>query len=251
MAQYAFGSGSLWGTATAAAVNTPSEFGALQDIQMDFAATIKELYGTFQFPLTVARGTVKVTGKAKMGQLQGRLFNDLFFNGTSAGGQLNTVNNEAATIPATPFQITVANSATWTTDLGVVATATGTRMTRVASAPTTGQYTATAGVYLFATADTGKAVFIDYMFTVPTTGQTITVVNTLLGVAPTFKPVMSMSYVNPTGATQQMVLSMNAATSNKLSLASKLEDFLMPELDFSCYCDSANVLMSVSLAETN
>jgi hypothetical protein len=250
MAQYGFGSGALWGAASIANP-TPSQFGALQDVQIDFAATVKELYGTFQFPLTVARGTVKVTGKAKMGQLQGRIFNDLFFNGASAAGQINTINDEAGTIPGTPFGVTVANSATWTTDLGVVYAATGVRLTRVATGPTTGQYSVAAGIYTFAAADTTKGVLIDYVYTIVTTGQTITVTNQLLGTAPVFKPVMSMNYTNPAGAAQQMCLSMNAATSSKLSLATKLEDFLQPELDFSCFCDASNTLCTISLAETN
>jgi hypothetical protein len=250
MAQYGFGSGALWG-ASSVSNPTPSQFGALQEVSVDFAATVKELFGTYQFPLTVARGTVKVTGKAKLGQLQGRIFNDLFFNGTSAAGQVNTINDEVGTIPATPFQVTVANSSTWTTDLGVVYQATGLRLTRVASGPTTGQYSVTAGVYTFAAADTTKSVLIDYIYTIPTTGQLITVSNQLLGTAPVFKPVMSMNYTNPSGASQQMCLSMNAATSSKLSLATKLEDFMMPELDFSCFVDASNTLCTLSLAETN
>lgn len=250
MAQYGFGSGALWG-APSVTTPTPSQFGGLQEVSIDFSATVKELFGTFQFPLTVARGTVKVSGKAKMGQLQGRLMNDLFFNGSSAAGQVNTINDEAGTIGTTPYQVTVANSATWTTDLGVVYSATGVRLTRVASGPTTGQYTVAAGVYTFAAADTTKGVLIDYVYTIPTTGQSITVTNQLLGTAPVFKPVMSMNYTNPSGAAQQMCLSMNSATSSKLSLATKLEDFMMPELDFSCFCDASNTLCTLSLAETN
>ncbi len=250
MAQYGFGSGALWGTA-AAANPTPSQFGALQSVSIDFSANVKELFGSFQFPLTVARGTVKVTGKAQMGQLQGRVMNDLFFNGGSAAGQVNTMNDEVGTIGATPFQVTVANSATWTTDLGVTFQATGVRLTRVASSPATGQYSVAAGVYTFASADTTKSVLIDYIYTIPTSGQLITVTNQLLGTAPVFKPVMSMNYQNPAGAAQQMCLSMNAATSSKLSLATKLEDFIMPELDFSCFVDASNTLCTLSLAETN
>lgn len=250
MAQYGFGSGALWGVASQT-TPTPSQFGALQSVSIDFSANVKPLFGTYQFPLTVARGTVKVDGKAQMGQLQGRVMNDLFFSGSSAAGQVNTINDEAGTIGTTPYQVTVANSATWTTDLGVVFAATGVRLTRVASGPTTGQYSVAAGVYTFAAADTTKGVLIDYIYTIPTTGQLITVTNQLLGAAPVFKPVMSMNYQNPSGAAQQMCLSMNAATSSKLSLATKLEDYVMPELDFSCFVDASNTLCTLSLAETN
>ncbi|WP_207000742.1 hypothetical protein [Trinickia mobilis] len=250
MGQYAFGSGALWGTASVANP-TPSRFGGLQDVQLDFSATVKELYGQYTFPLTVARGTVKVTGKAKFAQMQGRLLNDLFFGGTSATGQINVSDNEAGTIPGTPYQVTVANSATWTVDLGVRYTLTGIPLTRVAAAPATGQYSVAAGVYTFAAADTGLGVLISYEYTVAATGQTITVGNPLLGVAPQFKPVLKQIYTNPAGVSQQLTLSMNAATSSKLSMATKLEDFMQPELDFACYCDASNTLCTLSLAEVN
>lgn len=250
MAQYAFGSGALWGT-LGVANPTPSRFGGLQDVQMDFAATIKELYGQYTFPLTVARGTVKVTGKAKFAQLQGRLMNDLFFGGTSSAGQLLVADNEAGTIGTTPYQVTVANSATWTVDLGVRYALTGIPLTRVAATPTTGQYTVAAGVYTFAAADTTLGVLISYEYTLVSTGQTIVVGNPLLGVAPTFKPVFKQIYTNPAGISQEMTMSMNAATSSKLSIASKLEDFTQPEMDFSCFCDASNTLMTMSLAEVN
>jgi hypothetical protein len=251
MAQYAFGSGVLWGTANGANP-TPSRFGGLQDIQMDFSATIKELYGQYTFPLTVARGTMKVTGKAKFAQLQGRLMNDLFFGATSTPGQALVADNEAGTIAAsTPFIVTVANSTTYTADLGVRYSLTGIPLTRVAITPTTGQYSVAAGVYTFAAADTGLAVLISYAYTLTTVGQTITVGNPLIGIAPTFKPVLKQVYTNPAGISQQMTMTMNAATSSKLSLATKLEDFMQPEMDFSCFVDASNTLMTMSLAEVN
>lgn len=251
MAQYAFGSGALWGTATATNP-TPSRFGGLQECSIDFSANVKELYGQYQFPLTVARGTVKVAGKAKFGQIQGRIFNDLFFSGTSSTGQILVSDNEEGLIPASSsYVVTVANSTTWTVDLGVRYAATGIPMTRVASAPTIGQYTVAAGVYTFATADASTAVQISYEYTQSTSGQTITVSNQLLGVAPVFQPVMKQVYTNPAGVSQQFVMSMAAATSSKLSFDTKLEDFMQPELDFSCFCNSANVLGTISLAEVN
>jgi hypothetical protein len=251
MAQYAFGSGALWGTASGTNP-TPSRFGGLQEVSIDFAASVKELFGQYQFPLTVARGTVKVTGKAKFAQMQGRLMNDLFFGGSSAVGQINVADNEADSVPASvAYTVTVSNSTTWTTDLGVRYATTGIPMTRVATSPTIGQYTVAAGVYTFAAADASAAVLISYEYTVTTTGQTLTVSNQLLGVTPQFSPVLKQQYTNPAGTSQQLTLSMTSATSSKLSLATKLEDFMEPELDFSCYCNQANVLCTMSFAEIN
>ena len=69
------------------------------------------------------------------------------------------VQNEAWTIPASPYQITIsAPYGSWAVDQGV------TGMTLVSSPPTTGQYTASNGVYAFSAADAGKPVLISYSF---------------------------------------------------------------------------------------
>jgi hypothetical protein len=236
----------MWSTLTAAN-STPARFGALQEASLDFAATVKELFGTYQLPLAVARGTIKVTGKGKYAQPQGRMFNDIFFGGSMATGQINASIDEAGTIPTTPYQVTVANSATFTTDLGVKYTSgtkIGQNLTEVASAPATGQYSYAAGVYTFAAADTGLTVAICYLYTVAATGQTVTVTNQLLGTTPVFTTVLNQRF-----ASEQITFSMNQCTSSKLSFPTKLEDFAYLELDFSCYCDQSNTLGKISIAE--
>jgi hypothetical protein len=72
--------------------------------------------------------------------------------------------NEAAVIPATPFQVTaLAPQGIFAADVGV--TKAGAAMTAVATSPATGQYSVSAaGVYTFAAADTGSAVLISYSF---------------------------------------------------------------------------------------
>jgi len=251
MAQYGFGSGSMWATTTAGTTNTPARFGALQEASLDFSANVKELYGTYQLPLAVARGTIKVQGKAKYAQIQGRMFNDIYFGATMASGEINTSVDEAGTIPTTPYQVTVANSATWTVDLGVkytsgTAAQIGTSLVRVASAPATGQYSVTAGVYTFAAADTGLGVAICYNYTTAAVGDVVTMSNQLLGTTPVFTAVLSQVFV-----TKQITWSMTQCTSSKLSFPTKLEDFAYLELDFSCYCNQANVLGTISVAETS
>lgn len=249
--EYGFGSGSMWATTTASATATPARFGALQEASLDFSATVKELFGTFQLPLAVARGTVKVTGKGKYAQIQNRMFNDIFFGATVAAGSINTAVDEPGTIPTTPFAVTVINSATWTVDLGVkytsgTAAQTGTSLVRVASAPATGQYTVAAGVYTFAAADTGLGVTICYNYTTAAVGNTSTMTNQILGVTPVFATVLSQVFTN-----KQITWSMPQCTSSKLMFPTKLEDFVYLELDFSCYCNAANVLGTISLTEVS
>lgn len=72
--------------------------------------------------------------------------------------------SQTATIPATPFQVTVTNGATFALDLGVLYGSTA--FVAVANSPAAGQYSVSAaGVYTFNTADTAKSVAITYLYT--------------------------------------------------------------------------------------
>src|SRR5208283_697884 len=57
----AFGSGVLIGTTSAG----PLQFGTLQDVSVDFSFSLKSLMGQYQFPVAVARGAGKISGKEK------------------------------------------------------------------------------------------------------------------------------------------------------------------------------------------
>ena len=244
---YTFGAGTLWGV-NSAANSTPVKFGTLQEVSVEIQATNKELFGQYQFPVAVGRGTSKIQGKAKFGQIQGSLFSSLYFGTTPSTGQTTTANGEAGTIPSPsgPYTITVANSANFLTDLGVINAATGLPLTKVASGPTTGQYSVSAGVYTFAAADAGKAVLISYTYSVSATGQTIAITNALMGTAPTFKLVAEQNWNGG-----KAVLTLNSCISNKLSLPSKLEDFMVPEFDFSAFADASNNVGSISLNDAS
>jgi hypothetical protein len=247
MAMYNFGAGVLWGTptfdATGAAIAnpTPLMLAVTQEVSIDIQGDIKELYGSNQFPVAVGRGKMKITGKAKYGQFNGAVMNSLFFGQTVTSNLYSIVNDvTGATIPATPFTITptVPGGGTWAGDLGV-RDASGNPMTRVASAPTAGQYSVTAGAYLFAAADTGKLVFINYSYTATSTvAKTSIVQNIQMGQAPTFRA----DFFNQLGG-NGLALTLFACVSNKLALQTKIDDFMIPELDFSAFADpSGNVL---------
>lgn len=75
--------------------------------------------------------------------------------------QLN--NTETATIPGTPFQVLVDDSADFLQDAGVVFYPAGAALVKVSGTPATGQYAVSAGLYTFAAADTLKQVQISYV----------------------------------------------------------------------------------------
>lgn len=247
MAQFNFGSGTVWSTpltdafGATIAVPSPLLIGVLQDASIDISSDTKMLYGQNQFPVAVGRGKGKVSGKLKFGQVNGAIFNSVFFGQTMTSSILASVADVVgAVIPSTPFQITptIPSSGTWQRDLGV-RDSLNNPMTAVVSGPTTGQYSVAAGVYTFATADAGKTVYISYKYTATSTvGKTSLVKNLAMGAAPTFK----CDFFNQLGG-NGLDLTLYSCVANKISFATKQDDFLIPEIDFDAFADaSGNVL---------
>lgn len=254
MSQYAFGVGTLFGAATqdatgAAIANPmPIKFGELQDISADFSRDLKMLYGQNAMPVAVAGGKMKFDFKAKYARISGRVFNDLYFGQTMTGGSLLAVQNDltGATIPTTPFTITptVPSSGTWQRDLGVV-DANGLPMTRVASAPATGQYSVAAGVYTFAAADTGKQVFISYQYSAAAaSAQKINLQNQVMGATPIFGVDLSIVYQG-----KQHNWRFPNCVASKLTIDPKQDDFTQVGFDFSAFTDATGNIGYLVLAE--
>lgn len=251
---YEFGSGSLWAVPTISLAGiaitnpTPVPFGALQDISVDMSFTVKELYGLYQFPLAVGRGTAKLTAKAKAAKITASLFNLVFGEAVTTPAQNCVSFQESGTIPGTPYQVTVANSATWVTDLGALYASNMQPLTRVApGTPATGQYCVTAGVYTFAAADTTLGVYISYIYTTTTTppsGTKFTMNNQLLGLTPFFAMTLNQHYQG-----KHLTVTYNRCVSSKLTLATKIEDFNIPEIDIAMMADDGNVVGTISCYE--
>lgn len=247
--QLQFGAGDFFGVPlTDAAGNaitnpTPIRIGAMQEMSLDFSGDLKELYGNKQFALAIARGKVKTTGKFKGAQIHGAALNSLFFGTGVTAGTMHAIATDdvGAVIPSTPFTITptVPNAGTFVDDLGVL-DSNAVPMTRVASAPATGQYSANAGVYTFATADAAKKVYISYRYSYAATGaKRISLNNVAMGQAPTFK-----AYMQTTFQGKRALVMLESVASTKLQLLStKLDDFNIPSVDFSANADSSGTTL--------
>lgn len=239
--QVSFGSGSVFAVPSGANP-TPVQFGVLQDIAMDFSFSLKELRGQFQFPVALARGSGKATWKAKAAKLNAAAINSLFFNGTASTGLELTAINEVGTVAAAA--VTVANSAFFQTDLGVVNSVTGVQYTRVASAPAVGQYTVAAGVYGFNATENATVMLFNYSYTAAAGGTKIQVVNQLMGNQTTFQMVFNEKFNN-----QTVQFRFPAAVASKWTFGTKLEDFTIPEWDGEFTCDNAGNLCYLSTVE--
>ncbi len=254
MAQRIFGTGTLWGTPLTdasgnAIINpTPVTFAVLQECSVDFSFDLKLLYGQQQFAVDAARGKGKVSGKGKAAQISGALFNNIFFGQGLSSGLIDDYHDVTGTaVPASsPYQITVAppSSGAWSNDLGV-RNSNGVQLVRVSASPITGQYTVASGVYTFAAADTGATMYIDYQYTSSVAGaQKSVIANLPMGAAPTFILDVSMPY-----KTKKLTWRFGQAMSNKLSIATKMDDFVIPEMDFDMFADANNNLCTWSISE--
>jgi hypothetical protein len=247
--QLSFGAGAVWGERTDVTGSGigPRQFGVLQDIQIDFDWTDKELYGQTQFPVAIARGQGKITGKAKFAQILGLLYSDIFFGLTPATGQFAVAQLEAAIVPAaTPYTVIAANAASYNDDLGAVYAGSGKRFNRVTTPSAAGQYSVnfSTGIYTFSSADASAALLLSYTYNVATSGSKITLTNQLMGATPTFKATFYTTY-NGSGT----ALRLNACTANKLSFPTKVDTWTISELDFSAFADASGTIGYLSTVE--
>jgi hypothetical protein len=253
--QLAFGAGALWGNRTDVTGSGigPDQFGILQDVQIEWDWTTRELWGQFQFPVDIARGQGKITGKAKFARIFGAIYGDLFFGQTPTTGQLTVSDSEAAVVPSgSPYTVTVANAANFADDLGVFYASganAGNRFTRVTTPSSSGQYSVNpaTGIYTFAAADTGAALLISYLFN-STGGKKVALTNRLMGFTPTFKATFYTSKTTQ-GVPAGLALVLNACTASKLSLPTKTDDYEIQEFDFSAFADPAGAIGTLSVNE--
>lgn len=230
--QYGFGVGILSLIPTGSNP-TPLQCGVLKDVTIDITpGATKQLRGQYKFPVAIAEGEASISGKASFARLFANLFTQLLAGSHSTGMNIGAI-NEVGTIPGSgPYTVSVANAATWIENLSVIDASTGLEMTRVASAPATGQYSVAAGVYTFAAADASHTVWISYSYST-TAGHTVTVSNTLMGAGNTFSLVVYNQY-----ASNYSGWKFPAIVAPKLSIGLKSADFTDQNVDFEAYADS-------------
>lgn len=223
---------------TAIANPTPVILGTMQDISVDLSVEMKSLYGSKRYPIATGQGKGKIEIKAKYAEIDGDILGSLFFGKAATAGIKAAVFDTAATIPATPFQITIdpPGSGTYVADLGVVVAATGVQLTRVASSPATGEYSVntSTGVYTFASADEGDGVLISHEYSDSAGGQVWTITNEVMGYNPSFTLLLQNSYDG-----KNLVCKLNRAVSGKLGLPLKSDDFAIYDFEAEAFADSA------------
>lgn len=239
--EFGFGSGLLTATRNDITTpQTPERFGALQDVAIEFNGDIKELFATQQYPVDVARGKTKIMGKAKVAEIKGAMYNSIFFGQTLATGSTKYAYNESLSQASTvSFTYTVANAgSTPLTDQGVFYVATGNQLTYVTTAPTIGQYefAPATGVYTFGTEPQGTGLFVNYLYSA-TTGFNIVIGNPFMGTTPQFKVTLFQPFEG-----NQVVLVLNKCVSSRLTFPTRIDDYVIQDLDFSAFADAGGTV---------
>lgn len=244
----AFGPGICIVTRTDTATPISVNIGFAQEFSLSFKGSTKKLYGQNQFPLIAARGTVAATGKIKAALLSGIAWNAAFFGNSFTAGKDNYYFNEAHTVSTTTQVVT--NATGGIVDLGVSYVSTGLPLQRVATASLAGTYSVapSTGTYTFVAADE-VALNFNYSNFSAASGQQLNVTNQLLGVNPTFQLDYWTNLNQP--ASKPFAVRIFAAIASDLSIASKLEDFIMPELNFDCFANASGQIFNIDFPEVS
>jgi hypothetical protein len=242
-----FGSGVLFGIPNAgnlAPNPTPYQMPILQEVQVDFKADLKKLYGQLQFPVAKARGKIDITGKGKMAAYDPNVYSQLYFGQATATGVNRPIFNEAhaAAASVNPAQDTAAS------DLGVVNQATGENMQAITTGtPATGQYKFTPysatgptnASYAFAAADVtaGLQVELSYVYPDTTHGTSLQINNQLMGYAPELQMLLYNFFRG-----KLFSLQLNSCILGSISIPTKQEDFWVADFDFDASADVSGVI---------
>lgn len=240
--EFGFGSGILTGIRTDVSGVTPMRFGALQDVNVEFTGDTKELFATQQYPIDTARGKTKITGKAKVAEIKAQMYNDLFFGQTLGTGGLKFAWNESTTLGTGAASYTVSFSgSTPLVDQGVFYVTNGNQLLAQTAAPSTAgkyRFTASTGVYDFSTFDASLGIFVNYTYQVAT-GFNIGGQNPLMGNTPQFQATLMQQFEN-----QQIVLVLYKCISARLTFPTRIDDYMIMDLDFSAFADAAGKVFS-------
>lgn len=246
---YIFGSGTAIAKpygAHAAGNPTPMQLGDLQETSIDIQTGQKELMGKNQYPLAIARTGGKVSIKIKLPNHNAKLWNDIFFGGTVAGGQQIGIIDESHAASAS-ITIDPPGPGVFVSDCGVRNGVTGVQLDKVASSPTLGQYSVneSTGVYTFNASDTSDAKLISYTYSV-TGGKRVGIDNLPMG----HMPIIDLKIINAqfsnTDGSVNCFIHFPAVIAAKMSLPFKNEDFLVNDIELGAFADAAGKVMYIN-----
>lgn len=230
----------------AAIVNpTPAQLGTVQDVTVTFKRKLVSLRGQKQFAADIAAGEFDISGSFKFASQNGNAFNSLFLGQTATPA---TTEQDAIDEPhaaATTITIAPPSTGTFIHDLGVKNITSILTLTRVASAPTVGQYSVTepGGVYTFNAGETGS-LLISYSYSsTSTTMVQVVGTNQLMGISPSFELHLQSFYPNSISSTVNTAnLVLNAVKAENLGMPFKNIDHTVFDMSFMAFADATDTV---------
>lgn len=228
---------------------TPVRMGTLKGITMDVSTETVEPSTQLQYKVDMAWNLKSVKGTARIASINSRMWNQIFFGQDLETGGEHVQVDETFTVPAAPYQITVAPpaSGTFLSDLGVFLGVNGDaddgqQMTRVAAAPALGEYTVNgAGVYTFNAGKEAKVVIISYRFSTAS-GNQLNVSNRFTQKAPRFAIYLTGGYNG-----RQITWSLPVCVTQTFALPTAVENFAVQDFVFEALDDGQGLVANISL----
>jgi hypothetical protein len=222
---------------------TPVNIGFAQEITFNDKVTLKSAYGQNRYALAVGAGTAKTSVKAKFLRVSSLAISQLLIGVAPTPGGNFMQFGELHTLATVTPSLTIAppNSGTFYSDQGLVYSATGLPLQYTTSAPTTGKYSLnpSTGVYSFAAGDAGVGVIASYLYSTGSIGQSLNSGNPIIG--PSISTQVNILYTDPNTQFQATLQLFNVVWDG-IDFATKLEDFVYPEMNGECFVNAAQQL---------
>lgn len=228
---FVFDSGYLFGILQGGSTPTPVRFGSVQSVETNIAFDLVKTPLQLQASVGMLINGLKLEFKAKSAQINGLLFDQIFFGKQLATGSELLLRDYLANVPASGPYTVAPSPGTFLQDLGVQFKVSGLPLIRVAVSPTTGQYSLSGGVYTFSASDANQAMVFNCLYS-SANGNKLALANQFKGVSPSFQCVLNTSYNG-----KQVTWNMAKCTSKQLQMATILEKFAIPELQFEAIAD--------------
>jgi hypothetical protein len=206
-------------------------------------ADLKELYGQNRYAIALAPGKTKIELNCKFAQINGNLFNTIYFGAALTAAQILFEDSEAQSIPTVgAYTVQSGNHSVFLADQGVVYQASGQALQVVTALSAAGQYelNPTTGVYTFDSADAGGIVDLSYTYS-SAGGTQIAIGNPKMGTGPSFSAILSQAYDG-----RQANFVFNICQASKLMFPTKQDDFTISEVDFMVAANNAGVIGTIN-----
>lgn len=228
---------------------TPIPFGLLGGSDVEINQDKVALRGQYKAPVDFGDGNLDVKLKTDFMDIRASTLAAVISGTSTATGSKILSPGESFTIPTTPFQVTVAQGATFSENAGVWDVTAQKWLDVVASAPATGQYSFSgAGVYTFAAADVAHVVVIYYVFTSASIGKTVTVPNIIMGPSTSFLVRVYNIYTSG-GVTKPFGLELPQVHFPKLTLSGKIANWMQHNIEGQCSADVGQNLVKAYLGD--